>query len=107
MTKTCKSNKPRVTTRRLVWREVTLRVRHRRDYLTPGTDHIELIVIAPEGAPVPITDTGYRSHFIGAEELRRSGGPCAFFLAWIEREAKSKAWAKTEFEWRQLELFER
>jgi len=61
-------------------------------------------VLAPRGAPLPITTTGYRSHFLPAEELATEGGPVAFVTAWLDREANSKAWEKTEFAWRQLSL---
>ena len=56
---------------------------------------------------IPITATGYRSHFLDQELLVESGGPVGFFLDWIEREARTRKWAKAEFKWRQLELFPR
>src|SRR5690606_12406208 len=88
-------------TARLVWRRATCRVRHTRDYLAPGTDHIEIEVLSPKGAPLPITGTGYRSHFLDAAELAAAGGTVAYVTAWLDREAKTKAWAKAEFLWRQ------
>ena len=59
----------------------------------------------PKGAPLPITETGYRSHFLDEDLLNKSCGPVAFFLASIEREATTKAWAKADFKWRQGDLF--
>ena len=59
------------------------------------------------GAPIPITATGYRAHFLDAEQVAAAGGPVRFFLDWTEREARTRAWAKAEFRWRQLELFPR
>lgn len=99
--------KARATTHALVWRDVTCKVRHTPNYLQQGWSHIELIVTAPKDAPLPITTTGYLSHFLDTEQLADAGGPAAFFLAWIEREAKTRQWAKREFAWRQLELFPR
>ena len=93
------------TTHRLEWRGVTARVRHTPNYLSKGWSHIELIVLTPKAAPLPITQTGYLSHFLDAELLAMSGGPVRFFLDWIEREAKSKSWASAEFKWRQGDLF--
>jgi hypothetical protein len=87
-----------------VWRDVTARVRHTPNYISKGWSHIELTVVTPKGAPLPVTATGYLSHFLDADDLKRAGGAVAFFLAWIEREAKTKAWAKREFAWRQLKL---
>jgi len=95
------------TIHKLVWRDVTCRVRHTRDYISEGWSHIEIIVLAPKDAPLPITQTGYLSHFLDEDDLATSGGPVAFFLAWLNREARTTTWAKAEFKWRQLELFPR
>ena len=80
---------------------------HTPNYISKGWSHIEIVVLTPKGAPIPITATGYRSHFLDQDFLIEAGGPVAFFLAWIEREARTRQWAKTEFKWRQLELFPR
>jgi hypothetical protein len=95
------------TTHKLIWRDTTCRVKHTPNYLSPGWTHIEITVVSPKGAPLPITGTGYRSHFLDEELLAAAGGPVAFFQRWIEQEATTKAWAKVEFKWRQLELFPR
>ena len=100
-----KKNVPRVA--KLVWRDITCRVRHTPDYISKGWSHIEIIVLTPKDAPIPITATGYRSHFLDQELLVEAGGPVTFFLDWIEREARTRQWAKAEFKWRQLELFPR
>ncbi|MEZ5924119.1 MAG: hypothetical protein R3D57_07010 [Hyphomicrobiaceae bacterium] len=81
----------------LVWRDITARVRHAPDYLSKGWSHIEINVQKPKGAPLPITETGYRSHFLDADDLERAGGPVRCFLDWIERGSRSKSWAKAEF----------
>ena len=90
---------------KLIWRDVVCHVRHTPNYISNGWSHIEITVLKPTGAPLPITTTGYRSHFLDVEVLIAAGGPVAFFRDWIEREAYTKQWAKTEFKWRQLELF--
>lgn len=73
--------------------------------ISKGWTHIELVVIKPERAPLPITATGYLSHFIDESLLAANGGAVAFFTAWLDCEAKTKAWAKAEFKWRQRDLF--
>lgn len=90
---------------RFQWREFRLRIRHTPDYLSKGWSHLELHLVAPKGAPLPITATGYLSHFLGEDQLNAAGGPIAFFRAWLEREAKTKKWSKAEFRWRQGDLF--
>lgn len=89
---------------RITWRHALIEVTAQRDYISEGSHHIELTVIEPEGAPIPVTETGYRSHFIPSALLEDYGGAVAFVTAWLNNEAKSKAWAKAEQKWRQLEL---
>jgi hypothetical protein len=96
---------PAKTIAMFMWRHLKLRVTHTPNYLNAGWSHVELQVIMPKGAPCPITTTGYLSHFLDADELASAGGPIAFFTAWLERAAATKAWAKAEAKWRQLELF--
>lgn len=97
--------KSAVTKLRFAWRDVSLSVTCTPNYINDGWTHLELRVLAPKGAPVPITETGYLSHFIDADELAQAGGPVAFFSGWLNREASSKRWQKREFRWRQGDLF--
>lgn len=102
--KPAKTKSLRKTSERFSWNGVTVSVRHQRDYISKGWDHIELRVVAPKGAILPITATGYLSHFLTPAELKAAGGPVAFFKAWIEQEAKSKKWREADFRSRQLKL---
>jgi len=85
---------------------VRIRVTHSRDYLGQRQDHIEVESIAPKKAPLPITETGYRSHFIAPLELINAGGPVTFVAAWLDREAKSKDWQKRVAIRQQGDLFQ-
>lgn len=104
-------NPPRKTRYEIQWlnpvsnERITIRITHARDYLSSGSDHIEVESIRPKKAPLPITETGYRSHFMPALELMNAGGPVTFVTAWIEQEAKGKAWSKTATAKAQGDLF--
>lgn len=84
---------------------IKIRITHARDYLSSGSDHVEVESIAPKKAPLPITETGYRSHFIPPLDLMNAGGPVTFVTAWIEQEAKGKAWNKATTAKQQGDLF--
>lgn len=99
-----KAKKRQSTSHTVTWREFKLRIKHTPDYLEAGWSHVELQLVAPKDAPLPITTTGYRSHFLAETELIAGGGAVVLFTAWLDREAKSKAWAKAEFKWRQGDL---
>lgn len=96
----------RSTTRRVIWRDVTCRVRHTRDYIFAGSDHVEVMVLSPKGALLPISATGYLSHFIDADELRSAGGAVRFVVDWLDREANTARFRKADFKSRQLNLFD-
>lgn len=85
---------------------VRIRITHARDYLSTGNDHIEVESVKPSRAPLPITETGYRSHFMPALDLINAGGPVTFVTAWITQEAKSKTWSNAAATKAQGDLFQ-
>jgi hypothetical protein len=85
---------------------VRIRITHGREYLFASSDHLQIESIDPEKAPLPITGTGYLSHFISPIALVNAGGPVAFVTAWIERETKGKAWTKAAAKKAQGDLFQ-
>lgn len=85
---------------------VRIRVTHSRDYLGQGQDHIEVESLSPKKAPLPITETGYRSYFIAPLDLVNDGGPVTFVTAWLDREAKGKDWQKRVAIRQQGDLFQ-
>jgi hypothetical protein len=56
------------------------------------TTHLEIESITPERAPLPITETGYRSHFTSPDAVAACGGPVAFVEAWLETESQAPDW---------------
>lgn len=86
--------------------DVRVRITHARDYLATGNDHIEVESIAPKKAPLPITETGYRSHFLPPLDLINAGGAVTFVEAWIAAECKGKAWSKSATAAAQGDLFQ-
>ncbi len=86
--------------------DVSIRITHARDYLSTGNDHIEVESIAPKKAPLPITETGYRSHFLSPLDLINAGGAVTFVEAWLAAECKGKAWTKSATAAAQGDLFQ-
>ena len=108
MSKPRKLPKPRPpTNHRFAWRGFRLRARHTPDYVNTGWSMLELFLVAPKGAPLPITSTGYAAHFLDEDELKAAGGTITYLRNRLDREANTKAWAKAEFAWRQGDLFDR
>ena len=105
-------NSPRKTRYEMDWKDpissqtIKLRITHSRDYLSSGSDHLEIESLRPRKAPLPITETGYRSHFMPALELMNAGGPVTFVTSWLAREAAGKEWTKRTTARAQGDLFQ-
>lgn len=70
------------------------------------TAHLEIRSIAPERAPLPITETGYKSHFHTPGTVEGQGGDVvAQVTAWLDAEAAKPAWRAYVEASRQGELF--
>ena len=102
-----------VITERLEWRGRTLRVEFEADWSGHGDDDpetaialLEVFVEAPIGAPIPVTNSGYRSHFLPPVSIARAGGIAAFVSAWLDEQAMDRKWLRIDEQWRQLDLFE-
>lgn len=67
--------------------------------------HLEIKTIQPEGAPLPITETGYLSHFMRADAIDAEGGPLAYARTWLDHAAQSPAWKEQQAGQRQYSLF--
>jgi hypothetical protein len=63
------------------WQGQSLTVRHCAAWLGDETAHLE--ITSADRAPHPISDTGYRSHFICPEHIEGEGGPVAYVTAWL------------------------
>lgn len=69
--------------------------------------HLEFRSIAPERAPLPITQTGYLSHHFHPDSIDFAdyGGVEAFTLNWLNKEAEKLEWKSRLEAVRQYSLF--
>jgi hypothetical protein len=92
-------------TYRFCWRGVEIEASY-----TPRkwgvTAHLEVRSVRPERARLPITETGYRSHFHSPGTIEALGGDIvAQVVAWLNEEATKPAWRRHVEASRQGELF--
>jgi hypothetical protein len=102
-----------ITTENLVWNETLIQVSYEADWLglcDAGFDepyaHLELQVLAPRGAPLPVTDTGYRSEFLHGGLVEEAGGAVEFARGWLEEMSDRQSWRIARARWEQRDLFE-
>ena len=74
---------------------------YRQSWMNLYLAHIE--VRAP--LPLPITETGYRSHFDRSDTIEAAGRSVAFVLAWLDHEAGRPEWRAAQDRAAQLCLF--
>ncbi len=103
--------KPRdIETHRVTWQGIEVEVRFERNWLgSPPSpyhpSHLAIEAITPSHAVLPITETGYRSHFLSAEEVDAAGGPVAYVVAALDDAAQADGWRVGQAARQQLSLF--
>lgn len=79
------------------WRGISIEITHTPQRFGGPFDHIELRA----AEKLPVSETGYRSHFIHPDELTLFKGPEDFVRQWLET-AVTPEW---EAEYQQPSLF--
>lgn len=96
-------------TQKITWGGIEIEIRWASNWMDfdDGTSmgHLEIQSIAPEHCPLPMTETGYRSHFIHADELNESGCALNFVEDWLAEESNCNKWLERKFAFDQMELF--
>ncbi|WP_299966025.1 hypothetical protein [uncultured Roseobacter sp.] len=81
----------------ITWRHVEIEITYTPEKFGM-VDHIELRT--KNKAALPVTETGYRSHFVDKGSVAAHGGAVAFVTAWLDHEAERSNWSND-----QLSLF--
>ena len=91
---------------RFTWNEIEIEARYAPEKWGVIA-HLEIESIAPPRAPLPITETGYRSHYcpIGSIEQEFNGDIIAAVKHWLDKDAQTKRWKDFEQAARQYALF--
>lgn len=93
-------------TYRFLWQGIEIEATYQPRYFGGVIAHLAVRSIEPEGAPLPITNTGYRSHFHQPGTVEAHGGDVvAQVTAWLDEEAAKPEWRAHVEASRQGELF--
>lgn len=90
---------------RLIWQDYTIELRHVSNWHDCRIDHLEIKTVSPQGAALPITETGYKSHFVDESHLIERGGAVAYVRAWLDEASRSSQWQADVQARRQGSLF--
>ena len=83
---------------RLEWRDIQIEVRYCPEWLG-STDRYAVAHVEVETTcrtPLPITETGYVSHFTDRLLIEEYGGPVSFVEKWLEAKAECCSWKASE-----------
>ncbi|MDI7774673.1 hypothetical protein [Asticcacaulis sp. EMRT-3] len=100
-----------IVTETIDWQGITLSVTFEPDYLgfnrtsECALSHLQVESITPARSPLPITETGYRSHFVHPSAIDELGGPVAYVLAWLDQAARNEGWRAHQNAAAQLSLW--
>lgn len=94
-------------TYKIIWQGIEIEARYEHQSCCADFAHLELKSINPPKARLPMTETGYRSHFHakGLIENHYDGDVVAFVTQWLNAESKSKKWQGYVEDSKQLALF--
>ena len=101
----------RIFVKLIEWNGIAIEVSYEPDWM-PGLKqilggsmaHLQVQSVQPERAALPITETGYRSHFLPAHEIVAAGGASVYVQEWLAAAARDPAWKAQVEDARQLVL---
>lgn len=87
----------------MLWRGIRIELKHELCYSTMrDLHHLEILSVEPDRAPLPFTETGFRSHFYYGEPIK---DVIAAVTVWLDEDAEGEDWKAAEAKSRQLTLF--
>lgn len=84
------------------WQGITITITHRKTWPINSFSHIEV----KANQRLPMTETGYKSHFMPNEALSEYDGVIDFVTQWLEATCKTKEWLAHVESLRQPSLFD-
>lgn len=93
-----------VETYEFEWCGIRISLQHVHKYCGV-IEHLEIRAIDPEKAPLPITETGYKSHFVDEASINRYSNPQAYVLAWLDEASSRPEWQRQKEVSSQYSLF--
>ena len=91
------------------WQNYRIRVAYQPNWLSTVSGlrvaHFDITTVEPSRVAMPISETGYRSHFLHPDEVTANGGPEAFVKVWLAAQAKCSGWKAVHAATQQLDFF--
>lgn len=85
----------------IVWQGINIQVNYNPEYFGCHTAHLEL----KASEPLPMTETGYKSHFAPKEHFDGYNSIIGYVEAWLDEESKKESWLAYTQAKQQMTLF--
>ena len=92
----------------IVWNNIKIEINYDPDYLNTSKEIKDGVIAHLEvkaAQPLPISETGYRSHFVSASIIEKAGGAVKYVTDALDEAAKNPKWKKHFLDNQQLSLF--
>ena len=95
----------------IVWQGIPITIRHHSNWSNAYEKIQEFCmthteIIRDDGKQLPMTETGYRSHFMDERQFEDYDDVIDYVTRWLDDKAQSKAWKKYIANQNQLKLFD-
>ncbi|MGD1892659.1 MAG: hypothetical protein ACFB15_18975 [Cyclobacteriaceae bacterium] len=85
------------------WRGIEVKINYDDSSHKSDIAHIAHLEVRAD-QPLPVTKTGYRSHFTHPENIEAYGGAVSFVIAWLDHHAQKPEWKEAEEQRKQYSL---
>jgi len=91
----------------ITWEGIALSIRWTPNWLGRDDEYAigHLEIESDDRHALPMTETGYRSHFTHRDDIDAYGGAVAFVDEWLKETSRSKSWKAHVEASKQLSLF--
>lgn len=78
----------------ITWEGIAIEVRYCPQWSAcdDGLGYAHLEIVSNGRTQLPITETGYRSHFVTATDIEAEGGAIDYALKWLNEASQAKTW---------------
>ena len=93
----------------IIWQGIEISITYKPNPFNISSEsviaHFEIKVISPTDAQLPITETGYRSHYLHPDCVGEFDSPIDYVHAWLDHEANTPKWKAYLASMHQINLF--
>lgn len=89
----------------IIWQGIEITLKYTPHYSEHCDSLLHIEIRASNKEPLPISETGYRSHFFYSEKIYTLPEVEEMVKCWLDGEAKNKEWQNLQRKRQQLTLF--